>query len=80
MAVEGKLRSLFVALDTLGHPTGVTFRPLNRVELQESQCRDLSNQLLGQACELKCSRIEVGIDQVSSERGQLKARPTVDVS
>jgi len=33
MAVEGKLRSLFVALDQLGWSSGVSFRPLNKVEL-----------------------------------------------
>ena len=66
MAVEGKLRSLFVALDALGHPTGVTLRPLNRVELPAHDCYEMGKQLVGQVCELKCSRIEVGVDQAKA--------------
>ena len=67
MAAEGKLRSLFVALDSLGHSSGVTFRPFSRVELAPHEYAEYAkSQIMGDAdttALVKCSRIEVGVSQ-----------------
>ena len=67
MAAEGKLRSLFVALDSLGHSSGVTFRPFTRVELAPHEYAEYAkSQIMGNTDAqglIRCSRIEVGVSQ-----------------
>lgn len=71
MAVEGKLRTLFAALENLGTAAQVRFRPFAGIVLDKTP-EETAVQVGGAT---KTTRIEIGVNQVGEETIVVAKRP-----